>query len=95
MEATDLQNNSILPQITQIDADKIMRTDGFLFPENSDRPGIPRDAQPALRLRIGQARKKASLAVRRWNLTGWAALSSIRAKISHPLLSVFIGAYLR
>ena len=37
-----------------------MRTDGFLFPENSDRPGIPRDAQPALRLRIVRSGKKES-----------------------------------
>jgi hypothetical protein len=71
------------------------RTDGFLFPENSDKPGIHSESQPALRLRIGQARKKASLAVRRWNLTGYAGLSPIRAKIFYPPLSAFISVHQR
>jgi hypothetical protein len=56
-------------------ADETMVTPNkFLFPENSDKHGIHRESQPALRLRIGQARKKASLAARRCSLT-WLQLS--------------------
>jgi len=61
-----------------IHADETMVTPNkFLFPENSDKHGIPRDAQPALPYR----------AVRRRDLTGYAGLSHIRSTGIHPLLS--------
>ena len=43
-----------------MDADKIMITDGFLFPENSDKPGIHSESQPA-RYISGQASNKESV----------------------------------